>query len=180
MSDLFMITFAFITLVPLCLFGSILLYAWLKLKALKSKGEASIRKTGRLIGQEELRQRLKSSGGTLILEMPTLGWPFFRLWWTQDNIPTRIEELGLSTASYNEEYGYPSESECWLNDSYTDLKTGTASLVEIKHSGKKVITEMNNFCAQFKNVARENVRSAMVEFYRFSLNAEAGNKDGKG
>lgn len=92
-----------------------------------------MRRCGRWLSSSNVRDRIAASGGTLIIEAPSLGWNFTHAWWTSDDV--------LSTSPYTipteEEYRNAAATmQCldwdrWCWDNYTSLDNGRAFLLRV-------------------------------------------------
>jgi hypothetical protein len=77
-----------------------------------------MRTAGRWLPRQDLLRHLERQTGTLIVEYPTPGWRFSRLWWTNETLENQ-ESLGVP------------EFERWCHQQYTDLDCGRAFLVGV-------------------------------------------------
>ena len=91
---------------------------------------------GRYLRPRDLRRRIASDGGTLLVESPTLGWGVTRAWWTPDDVlgksphpqPTREDYRTTLTESKGTRC-LEWDRWCWSN--YTGLDSGRAMLVRV-------------------------------------------------
>ncbi len=114
------------------------------------KFRASLRRCGRLLNQRDLADHIATDGaGTLIIEMPYVGWGSSRAWWTPDKV------LGMSP------YSEPSDDEReraanryqrlswdrWLWDNYTNPESGRGLLLQFRNGRSLAPWVAQNFPA---------------------------------
>ncbi len=69
----------------LLLLGCLAMYAYSVIWISEFQFRRLMRRRGRMIGIEHLRERMAIGGnGTFIIEWPTIGWSHFRVWWIED------------------------------------------------------------------------------------------------
>jgi hypothetical protein len=87
---------------------------------------------GRVLAKRQFLANL-SSGGSMLIEKPSMGWNITRAWWTSDDI-IHIAPMPPATA---EEWRQAARQElahkwdCWCWDNYTSPESGKAYLLRV-------------------------------------------------
>ncbi len=91
--------------------------------------QRKMRAAGRFLPWRMALERIEHSGGTLILESPTIGWAVTRAWWTPDDVlaqtPTPPPDKSERDHSVLSRHPFIE----WCHDHYTDLDHGTGYLL---------------------------------------------------
>jgi hypothetical protein len=136
---------------------------WINHLLLGWKVCSQMRKAGRLITPAEFEQRLASSSGTAIFELPTLGWRVLWVWWTPEDARLAAP---LKCAAESSVPLDPSPFECWCRDHYTDLSTGRAFLVARQFTGRAFSRYPTKIKSAFPRMPTVTVLSAMIDLLR--------------
>jgi hypothetical protein len=138
-------------------------WVWITHLRLGWKVCSQMRKAGRLITPAEFEQRLASSSGTAIFELPTLGWRVLWVWWTPEDVRLAAppECAGESSVPLD-----PSPLECWCRDHYTDLSSGRAFLVARQFTGRAFSRYPARVKSAFPRIPTVTVLSAMIDLLR--------------
>src|ERR1043165_8076429 len=121
-----------------------------------------MRERGRLLAQPDFERRLAKKSGTVILELPTLGWRVLRAWWTPDDVAARGLTTGLSDQSPKGHGFFGSPLEEWCHDTYTDLEKGSALLVPLYLFGSRFQSYERSLRARYPSLQIVRVFSAGV------------------
>lgn len=143
---------------------ALLVWAWITHRLLGWKVSSKMREAGRLITPAEFEQRLASSSGTAIFELPTLGWRVLWVWWTPDDV--RLAAPSSCAAESSDPLDPPSPLECWCRDHYTDLDTGRALLVARQFTGRAFNRYPSKLRSAFPRMPTVTVLSAMIDLWR--------------
>ncbi|QIF04931.1 hypothetical protein [Roseimicrobium sp. ORNL1] len=136
---------------------------WINHLLLGWKVCSQMRKAGRLITPAEFEERLASSLGTAIFELPTLGWRVLWVWWTPEDVRLAVPSESEAESSDSLD---PSPLECWCRDHYTDLSTGRAFLVARQFTGRAFSRYPAKVRSSFPRMPTVTVLSAMIDLIR--------------
>ena len=108
---------------------------------------------GQYLRPAEVRRRIAKSGGTLIIENPSLGWNHTSAWWTPDDLPA----ISAFSTPSDDDYlkalddGKCPEWDAWCYRNYTCPKQGSAYLLRVR-SGAKLEGKLKNTFPELKVV----------------------------
>ena len=93
---------------------------------------SKMRRSGRFLSWHAACERIRTEGGTLIVEIPTLGCGDVNLWWTRDDalVLNPFPPPPVSEMRPKERVRYV-EWDRWWCENYTCAKNGKASLIGV-------------------------------------------------
>jgi len=113
-------------------------YAFVMNVASELRVRSRMVRCGRYLRLRDLRGRIASDGGTLIVESPTLAWGVTRAWWTPDDVRAQSPHSPILPEEYKTKLEAQwadskgkryLEWDKWCCDNYTGLDDGRALLV---------------------------------------------------
>lgn len=130
-------------LAPLCLLLGFWLYAESSHVVESGKVRWQMARRGRVVKPGSLTENLTHGDGTLIVERISAGFPWSRLWWTEDNVSALAPMTPLTGEILNDDTSVESKQrayqfETWVDETYLDLENGKAQLVRA-HRGYQTL-----------------------------------------
>ncbi len=117
----------------LVIFAFIGLFAVVAHICFEYRVRSRMRRCDRYLRLSDVRQRIAVSGGTLIVENPSLGWNFTHAWWTPDDVISKSPFIIPNDEDYK---NAAQEMKCldwdkWCWDHYTCPDAGNALLLRV-------------------------------------------------